>query len=63
MSKKRTRRPVRGELRPDGVTSSQARNIVLPGLVSGQAHEFALQAFGTNNQVSHWSEYVSHMAP
>jgi hypothetical protein len=47
----------------DGVTSSQARNIVQDGLTSGQTYEFALQAFGTNNQVSDWSDYVSHMAP
>jgi hypothetical protein len=46
----------------DGVTSSQARNIVQGGLTSGQTYEFALQAFGTNNQVSDWSDYVSHMA-
>jgi hypothetical protein len=52
-----------GQAWVDGVTTSQARNIVQPGLVSGQTYEFALQAYGTNNQVSDWSDYVSHMAP
>ena len=52
-----------GQAWVDGVTTSQARNIVQGGLVSGTTYEFALQAFGTNNQVSDWSDYVSHMAP
>ena len=52
-----------GQAWVDGVITSQARNIVQGGLVSGQMYEFALQAFGTNNQVSDWSDYASHMAP
>ncbi len=52
-----------GQAWVEGVTSSQARNIVQDELVSGQTYEFALQANGTNNQVSDWSDYVSHMAP
>jgi hypothetical protein len=46
----------------DGPTSSQARNIVIPGLVSGTTYEFRVQAGAGYNNLSDWSDAVSHMA-
>jgi hypothetical protein len=47
----------------EGTTSSQPRSITQGDLISGQMYEFQIQAVGTNNQLSDWSDYVSQMAP
>jgi hypothetical protein len=46
----------------DGPTSTQARSISVPGLASGTTYEFRVQAGGGNNNVSDWSDPVSHVA-
>jgi hypothetical protein len=46
----------------DGPTSTQARNIIIPGLVSGTMYDFRVQAGAGNNNFSDWSDPVSHMA-
>lgn len=46
----------------DGLVSTQARNIVVPGLLSGSQYEFRVQAGAGNNNFSDWSDPVGHMA-
>jgi len=47
----------------DALVSTQARNIVVPKLVSGQMYDFRVQAGAGGGQVSDWSDPVSHLAP
>lgn len=47
----------------DALVSTQARNIVVPKLVSGTVYDFRVQAGAGGGQVSDWSDPVSHMAP
>jgi hypothetical protein len=46
----------------EGPTSTQARNIIIPGLVSGTMYDFRVEAGAGNNNVSDWSDPVGHMA-
>jgi hypothetical protein len=46
----------------DGPISTQARNIIMPGLVSGTMYDFRVEAGAGNNNVSDWSDPVGHMA-